>query len=283
MNHHEPPKPLIHVIEATNGWRFLHFQELWKYRELFYFLSLRDVLVRYKQTLFGVLWALLQPLISVLIFTLLFSRLVNTPLNNVNYPVFVLSGWLPWMFFFNGVTNSSSSLVTDANLLKKVYFPRLIVPISKICAGFVDFFITLGFLFLMMLYHNYSLGIELMILPFAVVYLFMVTSAIGIWLSAINAVFRDVRHAVPFFLQMWFFVTPVIYPMSVLSSKWQMVYCLNPMNGVVKVFRWILLRRYLDFPHLLSEVAISALVGLVLFVFGAFYFRRMEKLFADVV
>jgi len=180
----------LHLIEPTRGWSFLCLHELWKYQELFYFLTLRDIKVRYKQTVFGILWALLQPIVSVLIFTILFAKLIHVPLSEISYPLFVLSGWLPWMFFLNGVNAASNSLVADANLLKKVYFPRLIIPMAKISSGFIEFFITLSLLFLMMYYQGYTPGVEIILLPLAVLYLFLITSCIGVWLSAINAIFH---------------------------------------------------------------------------------------------
>jgi len=267
-------------IEPSRGWVSLQLRELWAYRELTYFLTWRDVKVRYKQTALGALWAILQPLLTMLIFSLFFGRLAKMPSDGIPYPLFVLCGLVPWTFFAYGLNQSSNSLVGNANLIKKVYFPRLAVPLSSILAGAVDF----GFAFLlllgMMAWRRVPISSNILWLPLFFLLAVVTALGVGLWLSALNVEYRDVRHAVPFLVQLWMFGTPIAYPSSLLHEPWRTVFGLNPMVGVVEGFRWSLLGVKTQ-PG--PMIFVSAAVAVVALVTGALYFRRMEKNFADVV
>jgi lipopolysaccharide transport system permease protein len=279
------PTPIL-LNKPTRGVSGLRLPELWEYRELFYFLIWRDVKVRYKQTALGAAWAVLQPLLTMLIFTIFFGRLAGIGSDGVPYPIFSYAGLLPWTFFAQGVSQASMSLVTSANLIKKVYFPRLVVPASSVMAGVVDILFAFVVLVGLMAYYRVHPPINILALPLFIVLALAAALGAGLWLAVLNVEYRDVRYVVPFFIQLWLFVTPVIYPtakvMEKLSEKgiptW--IYGLNPMAGVVEGFRWALLGTR---PLPLGLVGMSALVSAVLVVTGTFYFRRMERTFADVV
>jgi len=268
------------VIQPSKGWVAIRLGELWQYRELLYFLTWRDVKIRYKQTVLGASWALLQPLLTMLIFTLIFGRVAKIPTGGVPYPLFALVGLAPWTFFAYGLSQSSNSLVASANMLKKVYFPRLAIPLSSVCSGAVDFGIVLGLLAAMMAWYRVPLNPTMLWIPAFVLLAFVASFGVGLWLSALNVQYRDVRYVVPFLLQFWMYATPIAYPMSALHEPWRTLLALNPMTGVVEGFRWALLGSARSSGPL---VAISMVVALVVLVTGAFYFRRMERTFADVV
>jgi lipopolysaccharide transport system permease protein len=279
------PPPVI-VIEPSRGWVSLRLRELWEYRELLFFLVWRDVKVRYKQTLLGVAWAILQPAMTMVVFTIFFGRLAKIGSDGLPYPLFSYAGLLPWTFFVQGLTQSSNSLVGSANLIKKVYFPRLVIPLAAILSGVVDFFFAFLLLLVLVGYYRVWPAVTVIWLP-AFVCLALATSlGAGLWLAALNVEYRDVRFVVPFFAQIWLFVTPVIYPTSRVLTKlaeaglpgW--LYGLNPMAGVVEGFRWALFG-HAPFPA--GVVAASSVVAALLVVSGAFYFRRMERAFADLV
>lgn len=267
-------------ITRSKGAAALGLKELWEYRELFWFLTLRDIKVRYKQTLLGAAWAVIQPLFTMLVFSLFFGRLAKVPSDNLHYPIFSFAALVPWTFFANGLNLSSNSLVGSSNLITKVYFPRLIVPAAAVISGLVDLLIAMLVLVGMMLF--YGVGVEATVLWIVPLTLLAVISSLGVglWLSALNVEYRDVRHAVPFIAQFWMFITPVAYPSSLLSEPWRTLYGLNPMAGVVEGFRWALLGANTAPGPML---AISSLAALLILVGGAFYFKRMEKSFADVV
>ncbi len=274
------------VIQPSRGWIPLRLNEVWEYRELFYFLVWRDIKVRYKQTVLGAAWAVLQPLAAMVVFTIFFGRLANVGSDGLPYPIFSYAGLLPWTFFAHGLSQSSDSLVGSANLLRKVYFPRLVIPASSVLAGVVDFGIAFVVLLAMMVYYHIWPSAAVLFLPFLLLLAFATALGVGMWLSALNVQYRDVRYVVPFFVQLWLFVTPVIYPASKVTAKlaelslpsW--LYGLNPMAGVVEGFRWALLSTgSRPGPVILASTAIT----LLLLVSGAFYFRRMERTFADVV
>jgi len=278
--------PEVIVLQPSRGWSSLGIREVWVYRELLYFLVWRDVKIRYKQTALGAAWAILQPLLTMLVFTIFFGGLAKVGSDGLPYPIFSFAGLLPWTFFAQGLTQSSLSIVGSSSLITKVYFPRLVIPIAAVLAGVVDFAITFLVLIGMMIWYSIwpTLGV-LWLLPFL---LLATTTAMGVgfWLSALSVEYRDVRFVVPFFVQLWLFVTPVIYPASKVIAKLQEVglptwlYGLNPMAGVVEGFRWALLRTgSLHTPVLVA----SSVVSLVLLFSGALYFRRMERGFADVV
>jgi len=269
------------LIEPSRGWTSLRLGELWEYRELLYFLAWRDIKIRYKQTALGLAWAVLQPLLTMLIFALFFGRLAKMPSDNVPYPLFAFAALVPWTFFANGLTQSSNSLVGSANLIKKVYFPRLVVPISVVLGGLPDFALSFVVLLGMMLYYGIYPQLAILVwLPLLLLLTTVTALGCGLWLSALNVKYRDVRYIVGFLTQIWMFATPVVYPASLLSGRWRLVYSLNPMVGVVEGFRWALLRT--DTAPGMS-VVISATTATLILVSGTFYFRRMEKTFADIV
>jgi lipopolysaccharide transport system permease protein len=271
----------ILIIEPTRGWVSLKLQELWQYRELLYFLTWREVKVRYKQTAIGAAWALIQPLLQMIIFTLFFGRLAKMPSDGISYDVFALTGVVPWTFFANGLAQSSNSLVGSANLVSKVYFPRLTIPISAILSGVVDFALGFGLLIALMMYRHIVPTWNVVWLPAFLLLAVVTVLGIGLWLSALNVQYRDVRYVVPFLTQFWMVATPVVYPSSLLKEPWQRaIYGLNPMVGVVEGFRWALLGAA-KAPGAL--VAASCVGALLMLISGMFYFRRMEKTFADVV
>jgi lipopolysaccharide transport system permease protein len=267
-------------IQPSKGWVSLKLRELWQYRELLYFLTWRDIKVRYKQTIFGASWAILQPLFTMLIFTVFFGNLAKIPSDNIPYPIFSYTALVPWTFFANGLTMASNSLVGNSNLLKKIYFPRLALPISTVLSGVVDFILAFILLVAMMVIYGISPTANVLWLPFFVLLAFVTALGAGLWLSAMNVQFRDVRYAVPFLTQAWMFITPIVYPSSLLSEPWRTIYGLNPMAGVVEGFRWALLGT--SNPPA-STMIVSTIAALVLLISGALYFRRMEKTFADVV
>ena len=268
-------------IAPTRGWQSLRLGELVEYRELLYFLVWRDVKVRYKQTALGAAWAVVQPFCTMVVFSIFFGRLAKVPSDGVPYPIFSFAGLVPWTFFAASLTNGSNSLVGSSNLLKKVYFPRLAVPIAAVLAGVVDLAIALLLLFGMMGFYRVRPTGAVAALP-ALVLLTLATSlGVGLWLSAMNVRYRDVKYVVPFLTQFWLFATPVAYPSSLLGQPWRTVYALNPMVGVVEGFRWALLGGARPAP--VAVMATSALSAAVILTTGAFYFRRMERTFADVV
>lgn len=270
----------VTVIQSSSGWVPLRLRELWGYRELLYFLTWRDVKVRYKQTVLGAAWAILQPFLTMVVFSLFFGHLAKIPSEGVPYPIFSYAALVPWTFFAMGLGTSSNSLVGSSNLITKVYFPRLVIPIAGVLSGLVDFAVAFVVLLAMMLYYGIVPTTDVLWLP-ALLLLALVTSlGVGLWLSALNVQYRDVRFMIPFISQFWLFATPIAYPSSLLDEPWRTVYGLNPMAGVVEGFRWALLDTDTA-PG--PMVLVSVLAALALLVTGAFYFRRMEKTFADVV
>jgi len=258
----------------------LNLRELWQHRELIYFLTWREIKVRYKQTAIGAAWALLQPLFTMLIFTLFFGRLAKMPSDGIPYSVFALTALTPWTFFANGMANSSNSLVSNANLLTKVYFPRLALPLAAVFSGIVDFLLAFAMLMTYVMYRGFWPTWRMLWLP-AFLLLAVVTSlGVGLWLSALNVQYRDVRYTVPFLTQVWLFSTPIAYPSSMMHEPWHTIYGLNPMVGVVEGFRWAIVGggRGPD-----AMFAVSCVTATATLVTGAFYFRSMEKGFADIV
>jgi len=275
------PASLRHIrIQPSRGWVALKLREVLEYHELLYFLTWRDIKVRYKQTALGAAWAVIQPFFTMVVFSLFFGKLGKIPSNGIPYPIFSYAALVPWTFFANGLTQSSNSLVGSADLIKKVYFPRLAVPIATILSGVVDFVLAFVVLIGMMLYYGIVPTINTLWLPLFLLLALVTSLGVGLWLSALNVQFRDVRYVVPFLTQVWMFATPIAYPSSLLPEPWRTLYGLNPMVGVVEGFRWALLGSN-EAPG--PIVAVSALAALALLVSGAFYFRRMEKTFADIV
>lgn len=267
-------------IAPRRGWAPIQAREIWAFRELLMFLVWRDVKVRYKQTALGAAWAVIQPLMTMVVFSVFFGRLAKMPSDGVPYPLFSFAALVPWTFFAGGLTQSANSLVGSANLIKKVYFPRLIVPAATVLAEAMDFCIAFAVLLLLMLLYGVTPTANIVYLPGFVLLAVTTSLAVGLWLSALNVEFRDIRHMVPFITQFWLFATPIAYPSSLLSEPWRTVYGINPMVGVVEGFRWALLAS--PRPPL-GMLAISALVSSTLLFGGVCYFRRMERTFADVV
>lgn len=266
-------------IEPSRGWVSLKLKELWQYHELLYFLTWRDIKVRYKQTVLGAAWAIIQPFFTMIVFSLFFGKLAKIPSDGIPYPIFSYAALVPWTFFANGLSQSSNSLVGGANLIKKVYFPRLVMPISGVVSGVVDFVLAFLILIGMMLFYGIIPTLNVFWLPFLLLLAFLTSLGVGLWLSALNVEYRDVRYVVPFLTQFWLFATPIAYPSSLLSEPWRTLYGLNPMVGVVEGFRWALLRTDTAPGPI---IIVSTLASLAILVSGAFYFRRMEKTFADV-
>jgi lipopolysaccharide transport system permease protein len=271
--------PVVRIVPAR-GWVSLKPRELWAYRELLYFLVWRDVTVRYKQTVLGAAWAVIQPFCTMVVFSLFFGQLAKIPSNGIPYPIFAYAALVPWTFFANGLGQSANSLVGSANLIKKVYFPRLMIPVGTVLSEGVDFCIAFVVLLAMMLYYGIVPTANVVWLPLFMLLALSTSLAVGLWLSALNVHFRDVRYVVPFITQFWLFATPVAYPSSLLAEPWRTLYGLNPMVGVVEGFRWALLG---SGPAPGAMAGISAVMTAVLLTTGALYFRRMEKTFADVV
>ncbi len=272
--------PSILRIEPSRGRVSLRLDDLWDYRGLLYFLIWRDVKVRYKQTTLGVAWAVLQPLLTMAVFTIFFGRLAKIPSNGVPYPLFAFAGLLPWQLFAFSISEAANSLVASQNLIKKVYFPRLVIPFATVLAGLLDFAVGFILLLAMMMYYRIPLTAGIFLLPVFLLLAISTALAVGIWLSALNVQFRDVRHTIGFLIQFWMFATPVAYPSSLIPEKWRALYGLNPMAGVVEGFRWALLGTKTS-PG--PMILVSSLAVLILLTGGLIYFRRMERTFADVV
>jgi lipopolysaccharide transport system permease protein len=274
--------PALHTtrIEPVRGWLSLHLKELWPYRELLYFFIWRDVKIRHKQTAIGATWAILQPLLTMIIFTLVFRRVAKIPSDDLPYPIFAYSGLLPWTLFAGGLNRSITSLVSQANLISKVYFPRILVPLAATISGVVDFAIASVLLLIMMFWYDIKPSVWSLTLPLFILLGLSAAFAVGLWLSALNVKYRDVGHAVPFLVQIWMFASPVAYPMSVVPEKWRLLYSLNPMAGVIEGFRWAAFRQ--EQPDF-AVVGMSAALVVMLLGSGLIYFQRMEQTFADVV
>lgn len=266
-------------IERSSGWVSLKLRELYEYRELLFFFTWRDIKVRYKQTALGAAWAIIQPVMTMLVFSLFFGRLGKMPSDGVPYPVFAFAALVPWMFFAHGLTHASNSLVESANLIRKVYFPRLAIPIATVLSGVIDFLIAFAVLLVMMAVYRISPTINILWLPLFLLLALTTSLGVGLWISALNVQFRDFRYVVPFLAQFWLFATPVAYSSKLLDEPWRTLYGINPMAGVVTGFRWALLGTDPPGPIVFA----SAVASLLILASGAFYFRRMEKTFADVV
>ena len=267
------------VIEAETSGSHLHLKELWRYRELLYFLIWRDIKIRYKQTVLGAAWAIIQPLFAMLLFTLFFGKLARVPSDNIPYPVFAYAGLLPWTFFANAVTNSSNSLVGSASLITKVYFPRVIIPAAAVAAGLLDFAIAFVLLLPLMIHYDIVPGANILLLPLFIILATLLALGVGMWMSALNVKYRDVRYALPFVIQLWLFASPVIYPSSLVPQRWQWLLALNPMTGVIEGFRASLFGRSFDW----KSISLAAVVTLIVLAYSAYTFRRIEETFADII
>ncbi len=267
-------------IEPSKGWVSLKLKELWDYRELLYFFIWRDIKVRYKQTVLGGAWAIIQPFFTMVVFSIFFGRLAKIPSDGIPYPLFSFAALVPWTFFSNGLSKASTGLVGNANLIKKVYFPRLAIPIANVVSGIVDFVLAFMMLIGMMIFFGITPTINVLWLPFLLLLALVTSLGVSLWFSAMNVQFRDVQYIIPFLTQFWLFATPIAYPSSLLSEPWRTIYAINPMVGVVEGFRWALLGTN-TVPG--PMIIVSSLVALLLLISGLFYFRRLEKTFADVV
>ncbi|HWP93187.1 MAG TPA: ABC transporter permease [Thermodesulfobacteriota bacterium] len=275
------PKTLPHFnIRPSHGWVSLKLKDIWEYRELLYFLVWRDIKVRYKQTVLGVAWAILQPILTMVVFSIFFGRLAKVPSDGIPYPLFAYSALVPWQLFANALTASGNSLVANQQLLTKVYFPRLVIPMSAVLAGLIDFGVSFLVLIGMMFYFGVVPTVAVLTLPLLIMLAIASALAVGLWLSALNVQYRDVQYTIPFLMQFWLFLTPIAYPSSLVPEKWRILYGLNPMAGVVEGFRWALLGKTNGIGSL---IFVSALVVAILLFGGLVYFRRMERTFADVV
>jgi lipopolysaccharide transport system permease protein len=267
-------------IARSKGWVPLKLSELWEYRELLYFLVWRDIKVRYKQTALGASWAIIQPFLTMVVFSIFFGHLAKVPSDGIPYPIFSFAALVPWTFFANGLGQASNSLVGSGGLISKVYFPRLTIPLASVFSGIVDFAIAFAVMVAMMLYYGLIPTHNVIWLPLFLLLALVTSLGVGLWLSALNVEYRDVRYVVPFITQFWMLATPIGYPSSLLHEPWRTIYGLNPMVGVVEGFRWALLGTNTAPGPL---IAVSSAAALLILVTGAFYFRRMEKTFADIV
>jgi lipopolysaccharide transport system permease protein len=270
----------VFIIRPTRGWRFLDLRELWAYRELIYFLTWRDIKVRYKQTAIGIAWAVLQPLAMMIAFTLFFGVLAKIPSEGVPYPLFTYAALMPWQLFSRSISESTNSLVTDQRLITRVYFPRIIVPMATTLAAIADFIVSAGLFVVLMFVYGVTPGATIVWFPFFMLLMLVTVLGVGFWLSALNVEYRDVMYVVPFLNQFWLFITPVVYPSSFVPEQWRFLYGLNPMVGVIEGFRWTLLGVG-EGPSIM--LAISALVSISLFVSGIIWFRRRERTFVDAI
>jgi lipopolysaccharide transport system permease protein len=268
------------ILRPSRGWTALNLRDLWIYRELFYFLTWRDLKVRYKQTVLGAFWAIIQPFMQMVVFTILFGNIAQLDSEGLPYPIFTYAGLLPWGLFSKAIGDAGRSIVINRSMITKVYFPRLVVPMASVLSGVVDFMIAFVVLLGMMVYFNIRPTSAVWTLPFFIMLALITALGAGLWLSALNVIFRDVGYVIPYLTQFWFFVTPIIYSSTEVTGNWQIIYALNPMVGVVNGFRWALLGTETG-PSL--TLAVSAGISLVVLISGMFYFRRMERTFADMV
>jgi lipopolysaccharide transport system permease protein len=270
----------ILIIQPTGGWKHINLAEIWRYRELLYFFAWRDIKVRYKQTVMGVLWAVVQPVLTMIVFSVFFGKLANVPSEGIPYPIFVYAGLLPWTYFSQSLTRSSQSIVANAGLIRKVYFPRLIAPASASLSALVDFFVSFSVFLFLMIYYKFSPEKGIILFLPLVLLTFLCSLGIGFWLSALNVMYRDIGYIIPFFISLGMFLTPVIYPVSILPEKYSWILYLNPTTGIIESFRSALLG-YKPIPAF--GLTLSFVITLLLFVSGMLFFRKMEKSFADVV
>jgi lipopolysaccharide transport system permease protein len=275
----QPDEEII-FIKPTKGWGSLNLRELWLYRELVYFLTWRDLKVRYKQTALGAGWAILQPVLSMIVFSIFFGGLLNVPSEGVPYPIFSYAALLPWGVFAKALNDTGHSLVSNRAMLTKIYFPRMIIPLASVFSSLADFLIAFVVMLGLMLYYRIAPTSNIWTLPFFLLLAVITALGVGLWLSAMNVLYRDIGYMIPYITQLWFYLTPIVYPASKVPEQWQFIYALNPMVGVVEGFRWALLGTA-DAPN--SMIAVSATIALIIFISGMFYFRRMERTFADMV
>lgn len=268
------------IIKPKKGWQLVDLKELSDYRDLLYFLAARDIKVRYKQTVLGGLWAIIQPFFSMVVFTLFFGVLAKVPSDGIPYPIFNFSAMVAWTYFANAVAGSGNSLIGESNLISKVYFPRLIVPLAPVLAGILDFSIAFVVLIGMILYFHVSPTITVLFLPLLIILMMLTAGGVGMFLAALNVKYRDIRYTIPFLVQLWMFASPIVYPASMVPEKYHLIYALNPMVGIIEGFRSALLGT-IAFPA--QMLMVSTLVSVSLFIIGIFYFKQTERYFADII
>ncbi len=277
MSNHLPDQ--LTIIQPRSGWHMLNFRELWAYRELLWVLTMRDIKVRYKQTVLGASWAIIRPVLTMVIFSVVFGQLAKLPSDGFPYPVFVYAGLLPWTFFSGAISTSGQSLVGSANLVSKVYFPRLIIPLSSVGAGLIDLMISTAVLLSLMIWFGVPLTLNLLAAPLLLIGVVFAALGVGTLLSALTVAYRDFTHLTPFMVQIWLYITPVIYPVSMVPKDWQWVMFLNPMTGLVEAFRAAFLGKAFD----VGGIALSFAVAVTIFAIGVAYFERVERRFADII
>lgn len=283
-----PVQDNVIYIRPSRGWSALNLPDLWRYRELIYFLIWRDIKVRYKQTVLGAAWAIIQPFFTMVVFTIFFGRLAGIPSEGVPYPIFSYTGLLPWGLFTKALSDAGRAMVANRSMITKVYFPRLVIPLASVLSGLVDFAIAFVVLIGMIIYYNnvpgeyetITITPAILTLPLFILLALVTALGVGLWLAALNVKYRDINYILPFLTQFWLFITPVAYPASMVPEKWQWLYALNPMTGVVEGFRWAVLGTSTS-PD--KMIAISSVISIILLITGLFYFRRMERTFADMV
>ncbi len=273
-----PDKPVV-VIEPRRRSSAINLHDLWQYRDLLYILTLRDIKVRYKQTVFGILWVIIQPLSMMVVYTFLFGRLAKLPSDGIPYPLFAYAGLLPWTFFANALNNSGNSLVGNSSLITKVYFPRVVIPIAAVGSGLIDFVIAFGLLVLLMVYYGISFSLSVLLLPILALLTALLAIGLGMWMSALNVKYRDIRYALPFLIQLLMFATPIIYPSSLIPDKWRWLFMINPLAGLVEGYRSAIFGKPFDFINL----GISIFIIFAVLICSAYTFRQMERDFADIV
>jgi lipopolysaccharide transport system permease protein len=275
---HLPKEPLV-TIESRNSWKVVDVRDVWTHRELLYFLIWRDVKIRYKQTLLGAAWAIIQPLFTMLIFTLIFSKVAQIDSNGIPYPIFAYAGLLPWTFFSNGIIQSGNSMISNSHLITKVYFPRIIIPVAAVGAGLVDFGVAFVMLLVLMIYYRVQLTANLLMLPALIALTTLLAIGVGSLFAAINVKYRDVKFALPFLVQIWMYLSPIAYPATVVPQRWRLIYSLNPVTGIIEGYRSAFFARPFDWMSLGTSLAIT----MVLIGYAAYEFRKLEKGFADII
>jgi lipopolysaccharide transport system permease protein len=278
-DHGLPEEPVVVIEAVSTSWAAVNLREVWAYRELLYFLIWRDVKIRYKQTFLGAGWAIIQPLLTMLIFTLIFSKVAKIGSDGIPYPVFAYAALLPWTFFSSAITSSSDSLVGSAHLITKVYFPRLIIPVAAVGAGLVNFAVAFPLLVVLMFYYHIGLTLNILILPFLVLLTTLLAIGAGMWLSATNVKYRDVKYLMPFVVQVWMYASPVAYPASVVPAKFRFLYSLNPLTGIIEGYRAAFFGHSINW----SSLTIAVFITLALLAYSSHEFRKMEKTFADII
>jgi lipopolysaccharide transport system permease protein len=276
------PETTKTIIQPSQGWKIVDLKELIRSRELIFFMTWRDLKVRYKQTVLGVAWAIIQPVMTMVVFSIFFGGLARVPSDGIPYPLFSLAGLLPWQLFENSLRNASRSLVTNRNMITKIYFPRVVLPLSSVLACIVDFFVAVPILIFMMIYYHYSPNIYLLLIPFYILLTIITSLGVALWFSAMDVLYRDIGYIIPFICQLWMYLTPIAYGSGMISNpKLQFIYNLNPMVGVVNGFRSSLLGVYNTVP--IQSIVFSSVISILILISGLVYFRRMEKQFADLI